>query len=311
MADLFGLLFTLYAIFTFAIVSLVYKKNLEKTQPKANLFFRLVCTSFSTFFLSLIFGNYLFLRSFNQSTLIDYLVACFISGLSVTFGDLFYYKALKKIDSSRAYPLIQLSLIFVIFFSFFFFSEEITFPITIGGLLILSSVFILSSKDKEKKSNSTRKIKEKLSDDLSLGICYAIFTAVLWAIAIISFNQARIISNDVFVTNFFRVIFSTIFIAILGIYQREYYAGFKKENREYLKYYIYIGLGGVFSLGLADTLYYKAAELNGLILTSTLTVNTPIIQQFFSIVILKEKFRKRFLIAIFLIVLGNYIILFL
>ena len=310
MADLLGYILTLDAIFTWAFVSIVYKWGLEKTQPKANLFFRLVCTSFSTFLLSLIFGDYNFLYSFNQSTLTDYLIACFLSGLSVTFGDLLYYKALKKIDASRVYPLIQLSLIFVIFFSFFLFSEEITYPITIVGVLILSSVFILSSKDKEKKSGTTRKIKEKLSDDLILGIFYAITAAFFWALAIISFNQARIISHDVFVTNFIRIIFSTVFIAILGIYQREFYAGFKKENRENLKYFIYIGLGGVFSLGLADTLYYKAAELNGLILTSTLTVNTPIIQQFFSIVILKEKFRKRFLIAIFLIVLGNYIILF-
>ncbi len=311
MADLLGYIFTLDAIFTWAFVSIIYKKGLEKTQPKANLFFRLVCTSISTFIFSLIFGNYIFLRFFNQTTLTDYLVACFISGLSVTIGDLLYYMSLKKIDVSRAYPLIQLSLIFVIFFSFFLFSEEITYPITIGGFLILSSVFILSSKDKMEKNNSTRKFKEKLSDDLILGVFYAIGTAFFWALAIISFNQARIISNDVFVTNFFRVIFSTVFIAILGIYQREFYAGFKKENRENLKYYIFIGLGGVFSLGLADTLYYKAAELNGLILTSTLTVNTPIIQQFFSIVILKEKFRKRFLIAIILIVLGNYIIIFL
>ena len=89
-----------------------------------------------------------------------------------------------------------------------------------------------------------------------------------------------------------------------------YYAGFKKENREDLKYYFYIGIAGSLSLGLADSLFYKAPEINGLILTSTITASTPVVQQAMSIAILKEKFRKRFLLAVFLIILGNYIILF-
>ena len=57
--------------------------------------------------------------------------------------------------------------------------------------------------------------------------------------------------------------------------------------------------------------YIKAGEINGLVLTSTFAVNTPMVQQIFSILILKEKFRKRFIIAVILIIGGNYIILFL
>ena len=66
-------------------------------------------------------------------------------------------------------------------------------------------------------------------------------------------------------------------------------------------------LAGSLSLGLADSLFYKAAEMNGLILTSTITANTPTL----SVLVLKEKFRKRFFIAVALIVIGNYITLFL
>ncbi|MHA1473423.1 MAG: EamA family transporter, partial [Promethearchaeota archaeon] len=74
---------------------------------------------------------------------------------------------------------------------------------------------------------------------------------------------------------------------------------------------IFVGIAGSLSLGLADTLFYKAAEINGLVLTATFTANTPMVQQILSILILKEKFRKRFIIAVGLIVLGNYIIIFL
>ena len=311
MAELIGYIFTLNAIITWAGASLVYKWGLGKTQPKANLFFRLCCVSLGTFIFSLIFGDYAFLKTLNQEELTGYIISCLISGLSVTVGDLLYYMSLKKLDASRTYPLVQLSLVFVIFFSLFLFDEEITPSILIGSALILSSVFILSSKDKSEIMDSNKNFKDEASQDLIIGVLLAVGTAFCWALSSVSFNQARIITNDVFVTNFFRVSSALFFVALLGIRQREYYAGFKRENRKYLKFYLYIGLAGVFSLGLADTLYYKAAELNGLILTSAFTINTPMVQQLFSVLILKEKFRKRFLIAVFLIIIGNYIIIFL
>ncbi|MFX1501815.1 MAG: GRP family sugar transporter [Promethearchaeota archaeon] len=311
MAELIGYLFIIFTIFVWALASLVYKKGLEKTQPKANLFFRLCCTSVGTFIFSLIFGSFIVLRNLTSSELIGYLIACLVSGLSVTIGDLFYYMSLRKIDASRTYPLVQLSLIFVIFFSFVFFGEEITYSSLLGGALILSSVFILSTKDKSEKNDLKRSLKEKVSEDLILGVLLAIGTAFFWALAYISFNQARILTGDVFLSNFIRVVFGMIAIAILGMFQRDYYGGFKKENRSNLKYFMYIGLAGILSLGFADAVYIKAAEINGLVLTSIFTANTPMVQQILSILILKEKFRKRFIMAVILIIIGNYIILFL
>jgi drug/metabolite transporter (DMT)-like permease len=299
MVEIIGLFFALFTIFVWALASLVYKKGLEKTRPKANIFFRLCCTSLGTFIFALIFGNFNLIGNLSSQQLIDYLVACLVSGLSVTIGDLLYYMSLSRIDASRTYPLVQLSLIFVIFYSIIFLGEQISISIIIGGSLILSSVFLISTRDKSEKINEKRSLKEKISEDLILGILFAICTAFFWALAYVSFFQASTISGDVFSANFFRVVF-----------QREYYAGFKKENRTYLKYFIYIGIAGILSLGFADALYIKAAEISELILISTFTVNTPMVQQVFSILILKEKFRVRFIVAVVLIIVGNYIILF-
>ncbi|MFX1376786.1 MAG: DMT family transporter [Promethearchaeota archaeon] len=310
MVELIGLIFTIYAVFTWALASLVYKLGLEKTEPKANLFFRLCCVSFGTFIFSLIFGNFTFFRMLNRSELILYLITCLVSGLSVTVGDLLYYMSLKKIDASRAYPLVQLSLIFIFPFSIFLFDEDLKVSMVIGGILFLLSVFILSSKDKLEKIETNAKLEDKKSEDIIIGVIFAIGAAFLWAIAIISFNQARIITGDVFITNFLRVFIAFLFITPLGMIQPIYYSGFKKENKKNLKFFVYIGIAGVLSLGFADTLYYKAAEINGLILTSVISINTPILNQAFSIMFLKERFRKRFLIAVCLIVFGNYIVLF-
>ncbi|MFX1353603.1 MAG: GRP family sugar transporter [Promethearchaeota archaeon] len=316
MAELIGYLLALDALFTWALASLVYKWGLQKTQAKPNLFFRLCCVSLSTFIISIIFGSYLFLQNMPYIEVLMFIFICFISGLSVTIGDLLYYMSLKKIDASRAYPLTQLSLVFVYPFSFFLFGDEITISILIGGALILSSVFILSSKDKPTRINARGSLKEKISEDLIIGVLLAIGTAFFWAVAYITFayvtfNPANILIGDVFVSNFFRVGFGFVMVTILGVFKKEYYDGFRKENRKNLKYFILIGIAGILSLGLADAIFIKAAEINGLVLTATITANTPMVQQIFSILILKEKFRKRFLLAVILIILGNYIILFL
>lgn len=312
MSEIIGFILTIDAIFTWAIASLVYKWGLGKTQPKANIFFRLCCVSLSTFIIALFFGNILFLSNLDSTGIMLFLLTSVISGLSVTIGDLFYYKSLKKIDASRAYPLTQLSLIFLYPFSFIIFQEVVTPSILLGGLLILSSVFILSTKDKaEKATNLKRSLKDRISEDLIIGVLFAIATAFFWAISYVSFNQVRELTGDIFYANFIRIFFATITIAILGLFQKDYYYGFRKENRKYIKYFLSIGIAGSLSLGLADALFIKAAEINTLVLTSTITANTPMVQQIFSIILLKEKFRKRFLLAVGLIIVGNYIIIFL
>ena len=310
MAELIGYILTINVIIIWSLASLVYKSSLGETNLKGCLLFRLCCVSLTTFLFSLIFGSYLLFSSLKTQEVTDYFIACTLSGISVTIGDLLYFQSLKKIDASRSFPLTQLSLVFVYPFAFIFFGEEITSSILLGGALILSSVFLLGSKDKPEESISNKEIKDKTIEKLFMGIILAIGTAFCWAFSIVSFNQARIIIGDVFLTSFFRIFSATIFIGILGLFQHDYYSSFKKENRSGLKYYFYIGIAGSLSLGLADTLFFIAAELNGLILTSTFTANTPIIQQIFSILIIKEKVRKRFFIAVCLIILGNYIILF-
>lgn len=326
MADFIGILLTIDAIFSWAFASLVYKFGLQKIEATQALLPRLLFVSLFTFVISLFFGNYFIFSGLNFQQLIDYFITCIISGITVTIGDLLYFHSLKKIDASRAYPLSSLSLVFVYPFAAIFFGEIITFSIMIGGIIILIGAFFLSSKDKPKNeilsSNNVNKnsnnlenkieLKQKLSEDLYIGVILALGTAFFWALAIVSFNQARILANgEVFATNFFRIISATIFISILGMFKHKYYEGFKKENRIHVKYFIYICIAGSLSLGFADSLFYKAAEINGLILTSTITASTPLIQQLASVLILKEKFRKRFLIAIILIILGNYIIIFL
>jgi len=311
MPELIGYILTLNALFTWVVASLVYKFSLGKVESKPGLLFRLIFVSCSTFLLALFFGSFSFIPLLSSQDLTSYIIVCLISGLSVTIGDLLYFSSLKKIDASRAFPLTQLSLIFVYPFAFILFGEELKFSILLGGSLILLSAFVLSTKDKKNINENSLEKKSHSSEKIVIGVLLAIGSAFLWGLSIVAFNQARIISSDVFVTNFIRIFFGAIFFIVLGIFQRDYYASFYKENRKIIKYFIFIGIAGSLSLGLADTFFYKAVEINGLVLTATFTANTPMVQQILSILILKEKFRKRFIFAVGLIIVGNYIILFL
>jgi DME family drug/metabolite transporter len=312
MAELIGYILTLDALITWGVASLVYKFSLGKIESKPSLLFRLVFVSCSTFLLSLLFGSFTSIFLLSNQNLTEYLVACLISGLSVTIGDLLYFISLEKIDASRAFPLTQLSLIFVYPFGFILFGDKLKISILIGGFLILSSVFFLSSKDKPNNIENITEKEKKSSKNLVLGVLFAVGAAFLWGLSIVAFNYVtEFISNDVFTTNFVRVFFGAIFFLIIGIFQKDFYSSFTKANRKNIKYFIFVGIAGALSLGLADTLFYKAVEINTLVLTATFTANTPMIQQILSILILKEKFRKRFIVAIGLIIVGNYIILFL
>ena len=137
MPELIGYILTLDALFTWGIASLVYKYGLGKTQPKATLLFRILIVTLSTFIFALIFGDFSFFFSFTSQELVAFLIVSLLSGISVTIGDLLYFKALKKIDASRAYPLTQLSLVFVYPLAFIFFGEQVTLSILIGGAFIL------------------------------------------------------------------------------------------------------------------------------------------------------------------------------
>lgn len=307
---LIGYLLTINAIFTWAFASLTYKFGLGKTEAKANLFFRLCCVSLGTFIFALIFSNFMLIFNLDNDQKLDLFIASLISGMSVTVGDLFYFMALKKIEASRAYPLTQLSLVFMYPLSFIFFGEQMKISVLIGGTLILSSVFLLSRKDKDNHDEIEGDDQDIILKELIIGVILSLFAAFLWALSYISFHQARIITGEVFIPNFIRVALATLIIGIIGIFHKEFFSSFTQENRATIKYSLYIGLAGILSLGLADSLFIKAAEINGLIITSTITASTPLVQQFFSMIFLKEKFRKRFLIAVFLILLGNYIILF-
>jgi len=310
MPQLIGYILTLDALFTWGIASLVYKFSLGKIDSKPSLLFRLIFVSCSTFLLSLLFGTFSFIFLLSSQNLTEYLIACLISGFSVTIGDLLYFISLEKIDVSRAFPLTQLSLIFVYPFAFILFGDVLKFSILLGGFLILLSAFFLSSKDKSINQEALSEQSEKEGKNLILGVLFAIGAAFLWGLSIVSFNYVtEFISNDVFTTNFVRVFFGAILFLIIGIFHKDFYSGFSKVNRKKIKYFIFVGIAGALSLGLADTLFYKAVEINGLVLTSTFTANTPMVQQIFSILILKEKFRRRFIVAVGLIIVGNYIIL--
>ena len=312
MAELVGYILTLDALFTWGIASLVYKFGLGKVESKPSILFRLICVSCWTFLLCLLFGSLSSIFLLNTINLLGFLIACLISGFSVTIGDFLYFTSLEKIDVSRVYPLTQLSLIFVYPFAIILFGDELKISLFFGGLLILSSVFFLSSKDKPNSNEVNPEKEKKEAKNLFLGVVLAIGVAFFWGLAIVAFNYVtKNITNDVFTTNFVRVFFGTILFLIIGIFRKDFYSSFSKENRKKIRYFIYIGIAGALSLGLADTLFYKAVEINGLVLTSTFTATTPMVQQSLSILILKEKFRKRFIIAVSLIIIGNYIILFL
>jgi len=66
-----------------------------------------------------------------------------LSGIATGLSWLFYFKALQLGDASRVASIDKLSVVFVIFLSFFILKEPLTLKVIIGGLLICAGGIVM------------------------------------------------------------------------------------------------------------------------------------------------------------------------
>ncbi|GHT50306.1 membrane protein [Bacteroidia bacterium] len=82
------------------------------------------------------------LKEVRELSKTNLLFLCF-SGLATGLSWIFYFKALETGDVSKVAPIDKLSVVFVMFLSFFFLHEAMDVKTIIGGVLITIGALIL------------------------------------------------------------------------------------------------------------------------------------------------------------------------
>ena len=113
-----------------------------------------------------------------------------------------------------------------------------------------------------------------------------------------------------FTQNSFRVLTFLIILWFYMLASKKHIPRFgTQEEKQSIKNYLIIGIMGAISMGICDGLYQIGVSLNGSAISIVIASNAPLINQLFGVLLLKEKFRARFIIGVIIIILANILII--
>jgi drug/metabolite transporter (DMT)-like permease len=239
------------------------------------------------------------------------------NGAITLTGDICYFNALRFLDSSRVYPLINIQVLFTYPLAFVFFGENIPPLLWISGILMILGVALISRQDSQDRGMEKRTEEEQHKTHL-VGIVLALCVGLSFAVQYLLLAAQNRITlalplpyGGVFVSNFTRLIsYGAILWGYLLISRRHLPKYGTPQEKEQLRAYAIMGMIGSVSMGIGDSIYQIGVLDNGNALSITISANSPLFNQIFARGLLKEKFRKYFLYGVIAIVIANILVAF-
>ncbi len=216
-----GSIFALTSAFFWASAVILFKKSGEAFSPVSlNIyknFVALILISLTMLILNIPF--------FPDKPINDWLLLALSGFLGITLADLFFFMSLNRLNAGLFAIVECLYLPSVIFFSFIFLGENLSIGSVIGATLILSAVFVGSTKRKKDSKN-----RSPLS-----GIMIGCLSIIFLAIGIVIIKEL-LEHTDVFWATLVRLTAGTIslFIIVLCHPKRKLYFNELKFSKAWL-----------------------------------------------------------------------------
>lgn len=304
----------LVAVFTWAASSIGYKfamgteGNTEKNPVTCIAFRNTTVAIFLLIFLPF-FSNMGEIYNLSSDQARSYWTWAFIAAMGDIMGHFFYFNALKHLDSSRIYPLINFQMLFTFPISIFILKEPIPQYLWLSALLIGIGVFLIMNPDNKDKGIEGFSEEEK-AKHLKKGICFGILTGMFYAFFYLAMAMQNRVYYGVYESNFSRMVVSVAILWGFMLIRPKHLPRFDTpEDKHRAKSYLIAGLFAVFSAGIGDATYQIGVKENGASVSITIASAAPLLNQVFSIAFLKEKFRYLFLIGVIFIVIGNILVI--
>jgi drug/metabolite transporter (DMT)-like permease len=238
------------------------------------------------------------------------------NGAMTLVGDICYFNALRYLDSSRVYPLINIQVLFTYPLAYYFFQEKIPPYLWVAGILMILGVLLISREDNKDRGMENRSAEDQRKTHI-VGVILALAVGLFFALQYLFLAaQIRMTASlnlpvgGVFDANFTRLIsYGAILWGYLLISRRHLPKWGTPEEKEQLKAYGIMGVIGALGLGIGDSIYQIGVIQGGNALSITISANSPLFNQFFARVLLKEKFRKFFLYGVIAIVIANILVI--
>ncbi len=308
-----GIGVTLAAATIWAFASVAYKSALgsagtETRDPLTSMGVRIAILVGFLALVIAIFGNFAPILALPPDQALTYWMLGIVNGAITMVGDICYFNALRFIDSSRVYPLINIQILFTYPLAYAFFQENIPPLMWVAGCLMIVGVLLISKKDAQDRGMDKRNAEDQKKTHF-LGIVLGLCVGLTFALQYLALQGQNRIYNSVFESNFTRLASYGIMIWTFLLITRKHLPRWSTPaKREETLAYVKMGLVGCLSMGIGDSIYQIGVNENGSALSITIVSNSPLFNQFFAWGLLKEKFRRYFLFGVICIMLGNIMV---
>ena len=313
MVSALGIGVTLAAATIWAFASVAYKsalgaEGIENRDPFTSIGVRIAILVAFLAILLTFFGNFAPILALPLNQAVAYWMLGVINGGITLVGDICYFTALRYIDSSRVYPLINIQILFTYPLAHLFFLENIPPLMWIAGILMILGVLLISKKDGQDRGMEIRSANDQKNTHM-LGIILGLCVGLAFALQYLILQGQNRIYNSVFESNFTRIASYAVMIWTYLLITRKHLPHWSNPSkREQMIAYIKMGIVGCLSMGFGDSIYQIGVNENGSALSITLASSSPLINQIFACFILKEKFRRYFIIGVLCIVMGTILV---
>ena len=199
-----GSIFAISSAFFWASAVIMFKKCGEVFSPiSLNLYKSLVAAVLLA--LTMMILNIPF---FPERPMNDWLLLALSGFLGITLADMFFFMSLNRLGAGLVAIVECFYLPSVILFSFILLGEQLSPQAIIGGIMVLSAVFIGSYTKKRAKKNKTEK------KDLLIGIIAGCISMILLAVGIVMIKEI-LEQTDVFWATFIRVATGLVSLLII------------------------------------------------------------------------------------------------
>jgi drug/metabolite transporter (DMT)-like permease len=311
----FGIAMVLIAVLTWAFASIGYKlalgtKGSVERDPITSLAFRNTVVAIFLLILIPFIGNISAVFTLSSDLAIQYWIYASLAGLTDLLGHACYFNALRHLDSSRVYPFLNFQMLMTYPIAIFLLGEAVPRFLWLAALLIIIGVMFVGSPDNKDRGFDKLNVEERRSHTLK-GIIFGISTGAFFALFYLSMAMENRVFQGEFESNFTRMVISVIMIWFFLLIRPQHLPKLRTlEDKAKIKSYLLTGAFACLSAGIGDAVYQMGVRENGASVSITIASTAPLFNQLLAILILKEKFRPRFLIGVMFIVIGNILVIF-
>ena len=315
-----GELIAIFAVLTFVVSNVLFRKTEQHASPVFINFFRTAIGTLTFIVISVILGifTYIFLLPWNLW------IITFLSFLfGQVIGDTAYFKAQKELGTTLALAISMTFPLFTVILSLLFLNHTFDYKIIISIVLIGSGIIVIgkSKINAENKNALDSEIHpQKLNSHPSYKpIVYALIASLGWAIGLVIIDFVTNQIDQILVTKGISSIISNVIrfpfalsILLLMVW-RENRFGDANQNfysfRKPSKTWFILLIASIIGTSLGAYLYTEAAHTAGAIVMSLLASASPLFSLPLTYWLNKERISKYGFLGVLATILGVIVVI--